>query len=189
MKVTDNSRGDEWGTPAYILDAARGALGGDFDTDPASNEKAQEFVRAGRFYTKEEDGLTKVWAGRVWLNPPYSRGACEQFIEQAINRWRSGYIVSACILVNNFTDTETGQMLLNKASAVCFLRGRVHFLDGEGERSKAPRQGQMVVLLGNERIAAFREAFNLLGVVYCCPKAQPPTKATDTNPTQNQGDS
>lgn len=186
----DNSQGDEWGTPAYILDAARAALGGEFDTDPASNEKAQELVRARIFYTKETNGLSVIlWYGRVWLNPPYSRDLCRRFIDQALNRWKSGYIRSACILVNNFTDTEAGQMLLSEASAVCFLRGRVHFLDGEGKRSKAPRQGQMVVLLGKERVAAFHQAFEPLGVVYCCPTAQPLTKATETTPTQNQGDS
>lgn len=33
-------------------------------------------------YNKSDDGLTKEWAGRVWLNPPYSRPLIGQFVRK-----------------------------------------------------------------------------------------------------------
>lgn len=60
----------EWYTPGYILDAAREALGGDFDLDPASCEIANRVVRARHIFTVADNGLTKPWGGRVWCNPP-----------------------------------------------------------------------------------------------------------------------
>jgi hypothetical protein len=57
----------EWHTEAPIVAAARQVLGG-IDLDPASCAEAQETVRAARFFTKEQDGLTRPWAGRVFMN-------------------------------------------------------------------------------------------------------------------------
>ena len=55
--------GDEWYTPGDIIERARAVLG-EIDLDPASNAHAQKTVRAKRFYTKDDDGLSKPWSGR-----------------------------------------------------------------------------------------------------------------------------
>lgn len=58
----------EYYTPLEIVQAARECMG-EISLDPASSEKANEGVRAGRYFTKEIDGISKRWiACAVWLN-------------------------------------------------------------------------------------------------------------------------
>lgn len=59
-----------WYTPSYIVEAARAALGGVIDIDPASCEIANRTVRAGGYYNEAADGLAHDWHGTVFLNPP-----------------------------------------------------------------------------------------------------------------------
>lgn len=57
-------------TPPHIVSAARNALAGFINLDPASCEEANLTVRADRIFTREDDGFTKPWHGHVFLNPP-----------------------------------------------------------------------------------------------------------------------
>lgn len=61
---------DEWYTPPWIFRA----LGVTFDLDPcAPLDPELRTVPARRYLTTDDDGLTQVWDGYVWMNPPYSR--------------------------------------------------------------------------------------------------------------------
>jgi ParB family chromosome partitioning protein len=55
---------NEWLTPPFILKAL-----GKFDLDPCASLQ-QPSKTATRQFTILDDGLNKVWSGRVWLNPP-----------------------------------------------------------------------------------------------------------------------
>ena len=73
----------EWYTPPEIVGLARSAMGG-IDLDPASNEWAQGWIKAATWYGEEQDGLAQEWAGRVWMNPPYSRGRIAKFVDKLL---------------------------------------------------------------------------------------------------------
>jgi phage N-6-adenine-methyltransferase len=161
--VANNSGENEWYTPAEYIEAARKALGG-IDLDPASSVKAQETVRAGRFFTKEDDGLAQEWAGRVWMNPPYGQPLMTQFSEKALVELNSGRVSAMVILTNNATETAWGNTLLAACDAVCFIRGRIKFLNAQGVEQHTPLQGQMVTYYGSDP-DAFADAFASLGVV------------------------
>lgn len=72
FQALTSSESNEWYTPLKYIEAARAVMGG-IDLDPASNESAQQWIKAKQFYIKDDDGLHKPWYGRLWLNPPYGR--------------------------------------------------------------------------------------------------------------------
>lgn len=158
--VANNSGEVEWYTPAEYLDAARGVLGG-IDLDPASSAVAQRLVQARKYFTKEDDGLGKSWAGRVWMNPPYASGLVDRFVDKLAAHYAAGDVTAAVCLVNNATDTKWFRQGADTASAICFPTGRVRFLRPDGEEG-APLQGQAVLYLG-EDVDKFIGAFTNLG--------------------------
>jgi phage N-6-adenine-methyltransferase len=161
--VSHNSGENEWYTPKQFIEAARLAMGS-IDTDPASSDLANETVRAKKYYTVEQDGRDKKWSGNVWMNPPYSQPLISEFIDAFAQKYNAGEFQQACVLVNNATETNWYQSLLIYASAVCFIKGRVKFIDKQGNASGAPLQGQTVLYFGNKE-KSFIDAFSEFGIV------------------------
>jgi hypothetical protein len=115
---------DEWLTPPEIIRAL-----GPFDLDPCSPVN-RPYDTAGKHYTINDDGLSLPWEGRVWLNPPYG---------PKVGQWleRLGDHGNGISLV--FARTETDwfhRFVWPKATAVLFLRGRLHFHYVDGRRAK-----------------------------------------------------
>jgi hypothetical protein len=160
---TQNTGQEEWYTPADILDKARAVLC-TIDLDPASCLVAQRTVKAERFHTKEDDGLTKQWDGRVWLNPPYTQPAIEDFVDRLIEGYRAGRVSSAILLTHNLTDTAWFQKAFRAAKAICFTAGRIRFeLFGE-DQPGSPTQGQALHYFGEE-VGRFAAVFADVGYV------------------------
>jgi ParB family chromosome partitioning protein len=171
--VARNTGEAEWFTPPVYLDAARAALGA-FDLDPASCPQAQRLVRAAAYHTRAEDGLSKPWAGKIWLNPPYNAGLVDRFVGKLVGHYRAGDVTAAVVLVNNATDTAWFRQCAGAASAFCFPTGRVRFLTPDGEQG-SPLQGQALLYLGGEP-GRFAAAFGAFGPVLY-PAAPPPGDA------------
>lgn len=165
VHVSDDSY--EWYTPAEYIEAAR-ALMGAIDLDPASCETAQGIVKAAKFYSKAEDGLQQSWAGRVWLNPPYSAVLVRAFVDKLCQEHQAGAVSEALLITNNATDTQWFQELLAH-HPVCFTRGRVRFW-GPDRELPGPRQGQAVFYLGGN-LAGFLEIFARFGMIATSLKA------------------
>lgn len=162
VRGTTGTGDNEWYTPSEYIDRARRVLGG-FDVDPASNEAAQEVVRAGTFFTAETNGLAQEWNGRVWLNPPYAQPLISQFMEKLRDEVQSGRCSDAIALTHNYTDTRWFQDTANLASAICFTRGRIRFYSPAGDVA-SPTQGQAFFYFGNN-IEGFRAEFSEIGFV------------------------
>lgn len=153
---------EELFTPAVYIEAARKVLG-EIDLDPASCEKAQETVKAKCFYSKSDNSLGREWAGRVWLNPPYSQPAISDFTSKLIADLNSGAITSAILLTNNHTDTGWFHNCESIAAALCFTRGRIKFIDAvKGE--VMPTAGQCFFYYGGET-QYFGEVFRDFGFI------------------------
>lgn len=157
--------GDEWMTPSDIVERARKVLGV-IDLDPMSSAKANETVKADRFYTQEDEAtdIDRTWAGNVFLNPPFSKGKCARAIKKLIGSYILEYINSAVVVVNNATDTAWFRTLVSEAAAVCFPK-RIAFISPvTGLPVKGNRHAQAIVYLG-ENVDGFFDAFSGLGPV------------------------
>ena len=161
--VSHNSGNDEWYTPPAIIELARSVMGG-IDLDPASSEEANKIVKAEFYCSIEDDGLVPEWFGRVWMNPPYSQPLINKFSKKLVTEFTEGRVEEACVLVNNATDTTWFQNMLAISGAVCFIKGRVKFIDEDGNPSGAPLQGQAVLYFGANG-EKFESKFSDLGIV------------------------
>lgn len=153
---------NEWYTPERYIELARDVLG-NIDVDPASNDFAQQKVRASEYYTEETNGLNKDWIGNVWLNPPYAQPAIGDFINKIVDEVEAGHVKSAVMLTHNYTDTAWFQKAARAATAICFTRGWVKFEGPNGEVA-APTQGQAFFYFGDE-LVKFCEAFSDVGFI------------------------
>ena len=158
--VTFNSGNNEWYTPEKYIDLAREVLG-TIDLDPASCEIANETVKAERFYSEQDDGLTKEWTGRVWMNPPYGSDLIGQFTEKFAKEYTAGNITEGIVLVNNATETAWFCNMMTAASAVVFPRGRIRY-NSPTKESNAPIQGQAFIYFG-EHYNRFLDVFREIG--------------------------
>ena len=150
---------DEWYTPREVVEACRAALGA-IDLDPASCELAQAVVQAGRYFTAADDGLVQPWAGRVFLNPPYSRNLKAAFVAKLAEGYRAGAVVAACLLVNIDTSPRWFDPVRPLYGARAALRGRPQFWKATPGDKTSPAFGGAVVYLGRDRerfAAAFRD--------------------------------
>ena len=137
--ISQNSGDNEWYTPAEFIEAARAAMGG-IDLDPASSSAANEIVKAARFYSIQDDGLTREWGGRVWMNPPYSSPHITLFVAKLLKEIGSGRVTQAVVLVHNCTDTQWFRDLAGVFETVCFKTGRVRHWKAE---DAAPEGGAL----------------------------------------------
>ena len=157
--VSYNSGENEWYTPINIIESARAVLGV-IDLDPASNPVANEIVKAEKFYTKEDDGLSFSWFGNVWINPPYAQPLIQDFANKIIlERDNCNQLI---VLVNNATETKWFQCLMQKADAVCFPKGRVKFWNPD--KVSTPLQGQSIIYFGHNT-SKFLQEFKGYGFV------------------------
>jgi hypothetical protein len=155
---------NEWFTPSQYVEAARTVMGG-IDLDPATHKTAQENVEALCFFTRDDDGLSKPWRGRVWLNPPYAQPAIGHFAAKLVDEFAAGNVSQAVMLTHNYTDTAWFHLAASTASMICFTRGRIRFLDIDGAECK-PTQGQAFFYYGSKG-EAFAATFGEFGLVVC----------------------
>lgn len=153
---------NEWYTPTEHIDAARRVMGG-IDLDPASSDIANRTVKAAVYYNIEQDGLSRQWGGRVWMNPPYAQPFIMNFAAKLVDEFESGRVEEAISLTHNYTDTAWFHLAANAASAICFTRGRIGFLSPTGQRA-APTQGQAFFYYG-ANVRRFAEEFGGFGLI------------------------
>lgn len=118
---------EEWLTPPEIL----GALG-HFDLDPCAPIQ-RPWPMADKHYTISDNGLLKVWEGRIWLNPPYGAET---------GKWIARLSESGDGIALTFARTETRwfhKHVWGKAHSIFFFCQRLNFYRADG--TEGPNNG------------------------------------------------
>lgn len=151
-----SSATDAHNTPMWLVDKIAVFLGG-IELDPCTNPSNP--VGAERFYTPENDGLSKAWIARsLFCNPPYGR-EIGLWAGALSLHYQEGRIDEAIALLPARTDTQWWQNMA--AYPACFVRGRLKFNDC-GQSAPFP---SVLVYLG-DNWQGFRDAFSDIGLVY-----------------------
>jgi phage N-6-adenine-methyltransferase len=165
---SEDKKSDNWYTPPNIVSLVVRVLG-EIDLDPCA--EIGKNIPASMHYTATDDGLSKLWHGRVFLNPPYScPGKWIAKLQAEVEYCR---VMEAIALVPASTDTSWLSPVLAK-QAVCFWRGRIKFIDSNYEPKMSARQSHVLIYWGNNE-ARFMEVFEQHGVF------KPSTKSRDVN--------
>ena len=158
----ESSPSEEWYTPPEFIEMARLVLGV-IDLDVASNDIAQKWVKAVRYYTKADDGLKLPWLGRVWCNPPYGQWT-RLFMQRALTLYALGDF-SECIFLVNRTGAAWYMDMIEQFHAICQVRRRISFWGPDGKPGGSPRYYNDFLYLGG-KIDKFDETFSAIGKVF-----------------------
>jgi ParB family chromosome partitioning protein len=160
-QLINQTSGDyEWYTPPAIIEAARKAMGS-IDLDPASSEQANKIVKAGKFFTIEDDGLKQDWFGNIWLNHPFGRVENPLWIQKLANEYSYPRVQQVCCITYACTSEAWFQPL--HSGLQCYLTPRTNYLLPDGTPKRGVTKGSVVTYFGPRR-AEFADAFIALGV-------------------------
>lgn len=117
-KAMFSSNTDEWNTPQDLFDTLNKEF--HFDVDVCATE---ENAKCKHYFDKQTNGLSQVWTGGVWMNPPYGRNI-KKWVQKAYESSKHGATV-VCLLPAR-TDTSWWHDYCMKGE-IRFIRGRLKF--------------------------------------------------------------
>jgi phage N-6-adenine-methyltransferase len=130
-----SSESGEWETPREFFDVVDSVF--HFTLDVCATHSN---AKCGRYFTKEENGLTQIWSGVCWMNPPYGR-EISLWVRKAYESSLETGTVVVCLLPAR-TDTKWWQdYVIAHAESIRFIRGRLRF----SGRGPAPFPSALVV--------------------------------------------
>lgn len=159
ISIHFSSRSEEWYTPGDILDRVVLTLGR-IDLDPCSNSRLRPVVPARHHFTRQDDGLSKQWFGRVFMNPPYGRDV-KRWVAHLCGEHRAGRVTAAIALLHARTDTAWFNLFSDYT--LCFVRGRLKFA-GQGAGNSAPFPSVLAYL--GPTPERFAHVFQPVGAIY-----------------------
>lgn len=139
LKGVFSSKSDEWETPQEVFNVLNDEF--HFNLDPCATD---ENHKCDKYFTKEDDGLSKTWGGyRVWCNPPYSK--IGKWVEKAYKEGqKAGTVV--VMLIPSRTDTKYFHDYIWHRSEIRFWRGRIRF---GNSKQNAPFPSMVVIFRGS----------------------------------------
>ena len=113
-----SSKSNEWGTPQDLFDQLDEVY--QFTLDPCATPYNAKCIK---YYTKEEDGLSKDWSGEcVFMNPPYGR-EIKKWVKKAYEESLKG--ASVVCLIPARTDTVYWHQYIFTFAEVKFIKRNI----------------------------------------------------------------
>jgi len=149
---------DQWGTPDYILEGIRGALGGVIHLDVCSSWEVNKTVRAERVITA--DSLDKYWGSHtVYCNPPSgkvrhpnypnSKTNPQAFWEKINQKYDEIDIDKYCYLCYNLDQLVTNLRIHNPNDLIIVLpHRRIRFIPLSGQKAGSPAHSNALIFRG-----------------------------------------
>ena len=132
--VMFSSKTEMWATPKDFFDKMNDEF--HFTLDAAA---IQENAKCDRFFTPEDDGLSQMWDGVVWCNPPYCRQT-GKWVKKAYEESKKGATV--VMLLPCRPDVSWFHDYIIGKAEIRFIRGRLKF---GGSKNSAPFPSMVVV--------------------------------------------
>lgn len=170
VELATSSKSAEHYTPPVIVDLMFELYDGAPSLDPASCEKAQKVVGAKKFFTKDDDGLSKNWEGQVFLNWPGGRDEAIKWARKLVDEYKCGRVFEAVVvLFRHDHTTEWWDVLVEAGADACLVRDRIVFWNDErplerGDRAGGAPHPSSIAYLG-KRHDRFADVFSDLGPV------------------------
>jgi hypothetical protein len=154
LRGTQGTGDNEWWTPEDLVEMAREALGA-IDLDPATTAEANKIVRAGRVFTKQDDGLKHEWHGRIWLNPPYSQPLIEEFVSKMVSEYAAGRTTAAGDRGANRLGIRPAAPMLPRRSSRGSRGPNLGVPSADNARHRTPRRYRCAVNGGDAEVLLF----------------------------------
>lgn len=131
-----SSTTDLWATPQKFFDELDREF--HFGLDPCATV---ENAKCEKFFTKDDDGLTKNWGGQnVFCNPPYGRDI-GKWVKKAYEESRKDNTLVVMLLPAR-TDTKWFHEWIYGKAEIRFIKGRLKFGDA---KNSAPFPSMIVI--------------------------------------------
>jgi hypothetical protein len=191
--VNQTSGNFEYYTPTELIERVRRVLG-TIDLDPATSLIANKVIQANAIFTTEDNGLSKLWHGKVFMNHPFHKGeaACPgpdktgkaRCVKKACVK--RGYHLTESIpsnlkwithLVNEYKSGRVHEAICITFSSMsetwmeplleypqCFPRGRINYMLPDGTRTSGITKGSLLTYMGPNP-ELFKTVFSEIGKV------------------------
>ena len=161
QQINQDSGKTEYYTDPIIVASARAVLG-EIDLDPASSPIANKVVKARRFFAAKDDGLKQNWAGRVWMNHPFSKEQNRSWIKKLVDSYKRGEVTEAICICYASTSEGWFQPLLEFPQ--CFPPKRTNYFLPDGTRKDGVTKGSVITYLGGN-LEGFKTYFQAHGTI------------------------
>jgi phage N-6-adenine-methyltransferase len=136
-----SSASDEWETPDWFFQLVDHVTGYSFTLDVCASFKN---TKCCKYFSVKENGLLQDWANNIcWMNPPYSQS--DLWVKKAYEESQKDNTIVVCLLPAR-TDTRRFHDYCMKASDIYFVKGRIKFLDMDGNVRNSPAFPSIVVI-------------------------------------------
>jgi site-specific DNA-methyltransferase (adenine-specific) len=154
-KSTIQTPKDEWSTPDEIFVPLSKEF--NFTLDAAATAKN---TKCPTYFTKEMDALSLNWneynkGGDMWLNPPFSRGNIERFMQKAYTEGQKNKDYSVVCIVPVDFSTQWWHKYVMQAAEIRVPEGRVKYVgydDQEKRIRNSPTFSSCIVVFNKERL-------------------------------------